>query len=771
MTAAGETGAPTARVSAASSIRAPAASAPALSVVIPNYRRPALLRRCLRSVLAAQAASAHETEVIVVDDGSGDESCELVRSEFPGVQLVALERNRGYAAAVNAGIARSAGGWILTLNNDTTIDPELFDRLLEVALADPGLGLAAAEQRFSSQPDRIYSAGTVIDGRAHASDRLMGEPASAGEDRPVEVFGACGAAALYRRAMLAQVGCFDELFRFGLEDADLAWRARMCGWRCVFVPGAIVYHDLGGTIPHGSRARLYQAGRNRWLLIAKNLDTRQLWRALPAIVAFDLAYIAYACPHFRTLAPIRGRIAGLRLWRAARAAGAQERAPVQLTETAPLRAALARRRAWRHAGSAPRRGILFVNQYAPPDTASTGRFAFEVARAVAGAVAPDGARVTFLAGQPSYSPEQPLAPRHELLEGVEILRLRMLRRGGRRTRTSRLLGYAAFLLGATVAGPRVARTRGVETVVCFHNPPLLPLIGALLARRGRRLITVVLDIHPDVLVATRWISLPASLLRAWDAVNRFALRNSDRIVVLSDGMKQVLVAKGIDAERIDVIPIWAEPELEPQPAQAAVRARLGAGEDELLVLFTGNLGITQQLEPVIETVTLLSGSRVRLCFVGASGIKGAEVRKLLARQALVSFLPFQSESSYKQIIAAADAAIVTLAPGLEQLVVPSRAFPLLSAGVPLLAVMSPVSELGELVRDYGAGVCSTDPHELAATLSSWQSDRATLSEAARGARTAYLATRSRATLTQRYVEVVRDQGQGSCFPATATAVL
>ncbi len=304
----GDSGAPTARASTANSHHP--ATAPALSVVIPNYQRPALLRRCLHSVLAAQAASAHEVEVVVVDDGSGDESCELVRSQFPSVHLVALPRNRGYAAAINAGVAGSVGGWILTLNNDTTIDPGCLDRLLEVALAEPGLGLAAAEQRFSSQPDRIYSAGTVIDGRAHASDRLMGESTSAVEDQPVEVFGACGAAALYRRTMLEQVGGFDELFRFGLEDADLAWRARMCGWRCLFVPGAIVYHDLGGTIAHGSQTRLYQAGRNRWLLIAKNLDTRQFWRALPAIVAFDLAYVAYVCPRLRTLAPIRGRLAG-----------------------------------------------------------------------------------------------------------------------------------------------------------------------------------------------------------------------------------------------------------------------------------------------------------------------------------------------------------------------------------------------------------------------------------------------------------------------------
>jgi GT2 family glycosyltransferase len=324
---------------------------PALSVVIPNYRRPDLLRRCLHSVLAAQSASAHAVELIVVDDGSRDASCALVREQFPAVRLIALEVNRGYPGAVNAGIAASRGEWVLTLNNDTTVDPALFDRLLETVGPRPDVGLAAAQQRFSAAPGIIYSAGTVLDTRGQASDRLMGAPIAAGESEPVEVFGACGAAALYRRSLLTELGGFDQRFAFGLEDVDVAWRAQMGGWRCLYVPDAIVYHDLGGTIRHGSDLRLFQAGRNRWLLIAKNLDTRQLLRTLPQILAFDLAYIVYAGVRLRTLTPIRSRLAGLRLWREARAAGAPGRRAVTLTPALPLRAALARRRMWRHAGS------------------------------------------------------------------------------------------------------------------------------------------------------------------------------------------------------------------------------------------------------------------------------------------------------------------------------------------------------------------------------------------------------------------------------------
>jgi GT2 family glycosyltransferase len=325
---------------------------PALSVIVPSFRRPDLLRACLPSVLHAAAACAEPIEVIVVDDGSGDESVDVVRREFPEVAVVALEANRGYPGAVNAGVGAASAPWILTLNNDTTVDRRLFDELLAVARSAPDVGSVAALQLFASDPSVIYSAGLVVDRRGQNADRRMGEPVRRGEAEPVEVFGACGAAALYRRSMLEELGGFDERFHFGLEDADVAWRARMRGWRCLYAPAAIVYHDLGGTVPHGSPLRLHQAGRNRLLLIARNMDERQLVRNLPRIVAFDVAYVVYGAVRLRSLEPLRGRVAGLRLWRTVRRETAGGRRPVELAAATSYRTVLQRRRAWRLGGAA-----------------------------------------------------------------------------------------------------------------------------------------------------------------------------------------------------------------------------------------------------------------------------------------------------------------------------------------------------------------------------------------------------------------------------------
>jgi GT2 family glycosyltransferase len=181
-----------------------------------------------------------------------------------------------------------------------------------------------------------------------------GRPVSASEDRPVEVFGASGGAALHRRRMLEQVGGMDETFFFALDDVDLSWRAQMAGWRCLYAPAAVVHHHHGATTAHGSDVKYFHVGLNRVRTLAKNADGRILRRYGLAALAYDLAYVAYAAVMDRTLAPLRGRVRGLREWRAYRRAGVPRR-PVELAPPAGLRAALERRATWsRH--SAARRG-------------------------------------------------------------------------------------------------------------------------------------------------------------------------------------------------------------------------------------------------------------------------------------------------------------------------------------------------------------------------------------------------------------------------------
>lgn len=316
---------------------------PQIAVVIPTYRGADLTIACLTSLREAVDRVEGTVEVVVVDDGSGDDSAARIRAAHDWVRLEERTVNGGYSAAINSGLRATTAPWVLTLNNDSTTAADLLVELLAVAhTCAPDVGSLAAQQRFSDRPDVICSAGITLDRIGVTADRLLGQPLGASEADPVEVFGACGAAAVYRRRLVDHIGLLDEAFHFGLEDTDYAWRARMHGWRCLYVPRAVVLHDVGGTIAYGSERRFLQAGRNRVRLIAKNADRRMLLRYGALMIVWDLAYILFAALRHRTLAPVRGRWESLRAWRSIRRSGEVGRRPVELAPFMGFRAALSR---------------------------------------------------------------------------------------------------------------------------------------------------------------------------------------------------------------------------------------------------------------------------------------------------------------------------------------------------------------------------------------------------------------------------------------------
>jgi GT2 family glycosyltransferase len=192
----------------------------------------------------------------------------------------------------------------------------------------------------------INSAGIEIDEIGVAHERLVGKPAHMSESTVTDVFGVSGTAALYRRQMLDAVGGFDESFFAYLEDAELAWRAQMQGWRAVYAPQAVVLHHHSSTLGHGSRTKHFLVGRNRVRMLAKNATAAQLRRNALRIAAYDLLYVAFVAATQGTLAPLVGRLRGIREWRAYRSAGATHRRGVELAPALGLCEALRRHRAY-----------------------------------------------------------------------------------------------------------------------------------------------------------------------------------------------------------------------------------------------------------------------------------------------------------------------------------------------------------------------------------------------------------------------------------------
>jgi GT2 family glycosyltransferase len=321
-------------------------TAPILSVIVVSYRMGELLEACLVSAREALKRVEGATELILVLNGASPDEPVLGEELVTGIDVVYEPENIGFAPAVAEGIKRSKSEWIALLNDDALAEPQLFASMLAAGLSASDIGSVAAQMRFFDRPDILNSAGIEVDRLGVAYDRLLGEPVTKSESEPIEVFGPSGGAAMYRRTMLDEIGGFDESFFAYLEDADVAWRARMRGWRCLYAPGAVVTHHHSATLGHGSTRKYFLVGRNRVRLLAKNASTAQLRRYALRILAQDFAYVGFIALTKLTLTPLSGRLTGLREWKRYRRAGSAGRRAIPLARVNGLRAAWRRQRVW-----------------------------------------------------------------------------------------------------------------------------------------------------------------------------------------------------------------------------------------------------------------------------------------------------------------------------------------------------------------------------------------------------------------------------------------
>lgn len=275
-----------------------------VSVIILNWNGKMFLDDCLES-LAAQTFPDFET--ILVENGSTDGSAGYVRERYPWVRLVQLSENAGFAEGNNRGLLACEGDYIVTLNNDTRVEAAFLAELVAAADADPGIGMVAAKMLNFYLPGCLDSVGILAATNGLGSNIGVGEQDAGQYDDPSPVFGPCAGAALYRRSMLDEVGFFDPDFFAYYEDLDLAWRARLAGWRGVTAPQAVVYHIHSATSGKMSPFTVYQVQRNKWYVIIKNWPAVLLIKHLPRIILYDLGGILLAALRGRTGASLRAR--------------------------------------------------------------------------------------------------------------------------------------------------------------------------------------------------------------------------------------------------------------------------------------------------------------------------------------------------------------------------------------------------------------------------------------------------------------------------------
>jgi GT2 family glycosyltransferase len=282
---------------------------PLLSVIIPNWNGARHLPTCLDSL---RRQTYPHLEVILVDNASRDESVALVRRDYPEVVLVQLDENLGLTGGINRGVQAARGEFIAPLNNDTEVAPGWAEALVTALLDHPEAGMSASKMLLFDRRDTLHSAGDAYGVDGIPVNRGVWQKDEGQFDDDEYIWGGCGGAVAYRRAMLDDIGLLDEDLFMYCEDVDINWRAQLAGYRCVFAPQAVVYHHLSAT-GAGEIASFY-TGRNTLWVLVKNYPRELLRRHWRAIMRAQIRISHDALKAWRgeaARARLRGQLAGL----------------------------------------------------------------------------------------------------------------------------------------------------------------------------------------------------------------------------------------------------------------------------------------------------------------------------------------------------------------------------------------------------------------------------------------------------------------------------
>jgi GT2 family glycosyltransferase len=302
-----------------------------VSVVIVNYNSGDLLADCVQSVLASRVRAA----IYVSDNASKDDSIARLREragDHPLVTIVRNERNLGFAAGNNVVLPLCRAEYILCLNPDAVLAEHALENLLAAAAQHREFACFAARMLQSERREILDGAGDAYHVSGLVWRRGYGLPATdAAYVRPREIFSACAAAALYRRDAIEAVGGFDEDYFCYLEDVDLGFRLRLLGYRCLYVPGALVYHVGSAVTGKESDFVVYHGHRNLVWTYMKNMPPALFWLYLPLHIAANIAIVVRYGLRGRWGVMLRAKIDALKtlapMWRKRRDIQARRVAP------------------------------------------------------------------------------------------------------------------------------------------------------------------------------------------------------------------------------------------------------------------------------------------------------------------------------------------------------------------------------------------------------------------------------------------------------------
>jgi glycosyltransferase involved in cell wall biosynthesis len=349
------------------------------------------------------------------------------------------------------------------------------------------------------------------------------------------------------------------------------------------------------------------------------------------------------------------------------------------------------------ASSAAPLRVCYFNRSYWPDHGATGQLLTELAEDLAGL---QEFEVTVITGYPATADHATL-PAREVRNGVRIIRARGTRLSPRRF-AGRALNYLTYFVSALWAGTRLPRQ---DVTIALTDPPIIGL-AALAARPRRGMVFFCQDIFPEVAGLLEDFHSPA-INAVLDRLNRYLVSRAARIVALGETMSERLVnGKGANPRKITVISNWADTSaIIPSGKQNSFAAAHDLGST-FVVLHAGNIGLSQNLDVVIDAAALLmSRPGIVVLFIGDGNRKATLEAQVASRQLTnVRFLPFQPRDQLRWTYASSDVCLVSLKPGLAGYIVPSKLYPILAAGRPYIASVEDLTEVAALTARHQCGV-------------------------------------------------------------------
>lgn len=344
--------------------------------------------------------------------------------------------------------------------------------------------------------------------------------------------------------------------------------------------------------------------------------------------------------------------------------------------------------------------FLFINQYYAPDYAATAQQLSDLCECLAEA----GHEVHVVAGRSLYDGRKITLPAEQTINGVHVHRVK-LSTGSRKRFRDVFKGYLSFYRRAFL---KINMLPTADVVVTLTTPPMISLLGTYLRLvRRSRFVYWVMDVYPDIARRAGVLSKFGPVAGVWSLLGRLSYFTANRVIVLGNDMKNVLMRKGVPERKLLVMQSWSCGEsIYPVPPQENPFRRECLDQDKFTLMYSGNMGTCHTFESLLELIRGLNGDdSFRFLFVG-SGKKENELRERLGEQAAarVQFLPYQDRRVLNNTLSAPEAHLVTLDPRFDGLLVPSKLYGIMAAAKPVVFVGSEDNEVARIVERAGCGM-------------------------------------------------------------------